>query len=246
MHSKIISIVPDGEVKMTVSQTMALGSVFPDNLIEVHDTLSNFTSDVLRDFSTNSKINEFVIGSPESPESVANLESRLVDLSQYSSKIKSIVVSPTANLQLLRSIFGDKLSITSNICFPKGTMVHCDQGWVEIQKLQHKNTFGGHRVVAVTETTCVENCLIEFTPYSVTTTAPIRRLRVSKNHVIKQNGILRKAKDIAKGKEVPYKGQVYNVLLDVHGLINVEGLECETLHPGNNVATMYSTVVDFT
>lgn len=29
-------------------------------------------------------------------------------------------------------------------------------------------------------------------------------------------------------------------MLDVHGLINVEGLECETLHPGNNVATFYT------
>lgn len=139
----------------------------------------------------------------------------------------------------------NNVSIVSNICFPKGTMVHSDQGWVEIQNLHRKNTFGGHRVVAVTETTCVEKCLIEFEPFSVTPTAPIRKLRVSKNHAIKHNGILRKAKDIVNGKEVPFSGQVYNVLLNVHGLINVEGLECETLHPGNSVATLYTDLEFF-
>ena len=39
---------------------------------------------------------------------------------------------------------------------------------------------------------------------------------------------------------VPYEGQMlFNVLLEDYGLMNVQGLMCETLHPMNPMATLF-------
>jgi len=41
-------------------------------------------------------------------------------------------------------------------------------------------------------------------------------------------------------QKVAYRGEtLYNVLLDNHQIMNVNGLQCETLHPENAIACLY-------
>ena len=43
-------------------------------------------------------------------------------------------------------------------------------------------------------------------------------------------------------KKVTYSGEVlYNVLLATHGMIDVNNMQCETLHPANAIAQLYRT-----
>ena len=43
-------------------------------------------------------------------------------------------------------------------------------------------------------------------------------------------------------KKVTYSGQVlYNVLLATHGMMIVNNMVCETLHPANKIAKLYMT-----
>ena len=45
-------------------------------------------------------------------------------------------------------------------------------------------------------------------------------------------------------KKVKYDGQLlYNILLEKHGVVQINNLICETLHPDNRVAKLYNTHV---
>ena len=145
--------------------------------------------------------------------------------------------------KLSESPYGTPL--ISNICFPKGTKVTCDQGTMSIEELTKENTFGGYEVEAVTATVTLAEELVEFVEGCLAPAVPNKVLRMSKDHAILWEGKMRKASSFAQGRKVPYDGSIlYNVLLkDVHGLMNVQGVACETLHPENSVAKYYRASV---
>jgi len=135
-------------------------------------------------------------------------------------------------------------ALVSNVCFPKDTMVLCDQGWFKIQELTNANTFGGFGLVAVTETVSKDDHLIEFNPNCFSVGSPCQTLRISKDHLVLKAGNLEKASSLPEGVKVAYNGEtLYNVLLEVHGLMNVQDVGCETLHPENSVAKYYRATV---
>jgi len=128
----------------------------------------------------------------------------------------------------------------SNICFVKDTAVFSDQGWVAIQDLNETYTFGGYPLVALTKTVSPEEHLVEFEANCFAPSMPLRKVTCTMNHCILVNGKMKKAKDCAEGKFVPYTGEpLYNILLDVHSVVNVEGIACETLHPSNSIAHLF-------
>jgi hypothetical protein len=104
-----------------------------------------------------------------------------------------------------------------------------------------KHTFGGYELEALTHTITEEDYLIEFAENSFAASVPLARLRMTQNHAVVWENKMTKAKDLPHGVRVAYDGDIlYNVLLkDTHGVINVEGLPCETLHPGNPIAAAY-------
>ena len=136
--------------------------------------------------------------------------------------------------------FRTKSVLISNVCFPKNTMVTCDQGTIPIQNLTKENTFYGYPVQAITETITMDDYLVEFAEHSLAPNIPCSTLQMSKDHAIFWQGKLQKARAFKQGKRIAYGGEIlYNVLLEVHGLMNVNGMACETLHPSNTVANMY-------
>jgi hypothetical protein len=74
---------------------------------------------------------------------------------------------------------------------------------------------------------------------------PSQKTIISKNHGLFYKGEMIKAKDFINDyenvKRVKYTGQVlYNVLMEQPDKMMVNNLICETLHPENPVAKLYS------
>ena len=68
---------------------------------------------------------------------------------------------------------------------------------------------------------------------------PNKDTLISGNHKVVWRGELVDACNIGAEK-VPYRDQIlYNILLEEYGIMVVNGMEVETLHPQNNIAKLY-------
>jgi hypothetical protein len=128
------------------------------------------------------------------------------------------------------------------ICLVSGTPILTDQGIVAIEKIDTAvHTISGKRIVAVTKAITPEKNLICFEPHSVAINCPTKRTIMTPGHEVLYKGKLVQAKHFV-GKlngvhTVPYDGKVvYNVLLQQHGVMSVNNMVVETLHPQNKVA----------
>lgn len=136
--------------------------------------------------------------------------------------------------------------VPSVICFPGNTPIKTDQGLINIDKINtDKNTIRGKKIVAITRTITDDKYLICFEKDSLGKNIPSERTLISQNHRIFYNGKLIKAKEFLNDDEsvnkVKYTGEVlYNVLMEEHDKMIVNNLICETLHPDNGVAKVYT------
>lgn len=135
----------------------------------------------------------------------------------------------------------------SNICFPGNTPIATDQGMIPIKKIDIKvHTINGRPIVAITKTksdsdylVCFEkDCLGQYYPYHNTT--------MSKDHTVFCGGKMIRAEaflgKVEGVKKVKYQGQVlYNILLEEAYAVKVNNLICETLHPDNLIAKLYTS-----
>jgi len=135
---------------------------------------------------------------------------------------------------------------TSNICFPAGTPIKTDQGIFQIETLdKEKHTINNQPILHITKTITLDSYLICFERNSIGRNIPNKKTIMSKDHKINfQNQMVPAYRflDFSQDvKKVKYSGEVlYNVLLSKHSLMNVNGLVCETLHPENIIAKLYS------
>jgi hypothetical protein len=135
---------------------------------------------------------------------------------------------------------------TSNICFPAGTLVNTDQGEIQIQKIVHgKHTINGKRIVDITKTVTVSKYLVQISPSAIGPDVPSRQTVISERHKLLYKGKMVPAESlvgICDGvKFVDYTGEtLYNVLLEKHGVMNVNSLICESVDPSSMVAKLYS------
>jgi hypothetical protein len=88
--------------------------------------------------------------------------------------------------------------------------------------------------------------LITFLPNALDYKVPNKKTIMSKDHCIVFKGQLVPAYRFLdysdQVKKVTYSGEVlYNVLLATHGMIDVNNMQCETLHPANAIAQLYRT-----
>jgi hypothetical protein len=72
---------------------------------------------------------------------------------------------------------------------------------------------------------------------------------MSGEHKVRYNSELTEARKFVEQYEgvkfVKYSGEVlYNILLDTHETIKVNGMVCETLHPKNAIAKLYNSSID--
>jgi hypothetical protein len=128
------------------------------------------------------------------------------------------------------------------ICLVAGTPIHTDQGIFAIERLDRTiHTIGRKRIVSITKAITPEKHLICFEAHSLAINCPTKRTIMTPGHEVLYKGKLVQAKHFL-GKldgvhTVPYDGKtVYNVLQEKHGLMVVNNMTVETLHPQNKVA----------
>jgi len=129
------------------------------------------------------------------------------------------------------------------ICLPAGTPILTDQGLVAIEKIDtKKHTINHKRIVAITTTISPEKHLVCFEANSMGINCPTVRTLMTPGHEVLYKGKLVQAKHFVGRVDgvhtVPYNGKdvLYNVLQEQHGLMRVNNMVLETLHPENKVA----------
>jgi hypothetical protein len=133
-----------------------------------------------------------------------------------------------------------------SICFPKGTPVTTNQGNIAIEKLNPNiHTIHNKRIIAITKTTTTDNYIISIEKNALGNDVPCATTQISKNHEVLYKGKMIKADYLvilcAGVKRIPYNGEtLYNVLMEEHNNMMINNLICETLHPTNIMAKIYS------
>jgi hypothetical protein len=134
----------------------------------------------------------------------------------------------------------------SNICFIENTYITTDQGDVPIEKINTNiHTICNNKIVSITKTITLDKYLICFGKNSLGMNYPTKTTVMSKDHKIYYRGKMIEAYKFANCFEnvykVKYDGSVlYNVLMKKHTTINANNLKCETLHPNNIIAKLYT------
>jgi hypothetical protein len=134
----------------------------------------------------------------------------------------------------------------SNICFPAGTPIKTDQGIVNIDLLdKYRHTINKHTILHITRTTTLDKYLIKFEKNALNRNCPSQKTIMTKDHLLEFQGRMVPAYRFLdysdQVKKVKYNGEVlYNVLLAQHGKMEVNNLVCETLHPENIIAKLYT------
>jgi len=137
----------------------------------------------------------------------------------------------------------NQFNYITNICFPAGTPVLTDQGSFPIEELSAQ-TLHGKRIVYVTKTVSEDSHLVCFEKDSLGENLPSLRTLMTMNHGVEKDGNLVEAREFVNGDKVhlvPYEGEpLYNVLLENHSVMNVNGLVVETLDPTSKIAKFYA------
>jgi hypothetical protein len=132
------------------------------------------------------------------------------------------------------------LRIYSNICFLAGTPVKCDQGLIEIDKINPSiHTILGKKIVAITETHSTEKELVIIEKDSLRPNVPNQTTVVSMEHKIFYKGKMVEAYKVSK-KRMNYNNEkLYNVLMEEHNKMNVNNMIVETLEPTNMIGKVF-------
>ncbi len=149
---------------------------------------------------------------------------------------------------LLQDVFGkvfqedaNYFSLLSETCFLAGTPILTDQGPVAIDKIDcFYHTLGKKKIQAITKVKYNAPTLILFEKDSIRKHYPTRDTVMSRKHKLYVNGKMKRAETVKGGIEIPYRNEyLYNVLLETHETMNVNGLICETLYPKNPIAKFW-------
>ena len=135
---------------------------------------------------------------------------------------------------------------TSNICFPADTPILTDQGIIAIDQINPDiHTINKKPIVDIIKTITLDKFLVGFKKNALGFNYPTKNTLMSQNHKVYYQGKMRKAKTFLghfeKAGKVKYTGEIlYNVLMEKHSKIQVNNLICETLHPENIIAKLYT------
>lgn len=136
--------------------------------------------------------------------------------------------------------------ILSNICFPEGTPIQTDQGNIAIEKIKPGiHTIKQKRIVDITRTITPDTFLVGFGKDALKFNCPSQNTLMTKEHKIFYGGEMCAAKTFLgkfkKVSKVKYNGDIlYNVLMEEYSEMTVNNLICETLHPDNIIAKLYT------
>ena len=135
----------------------------------------------------------------------------------------------------------------NDICFPASTPVVTDDGIISIEEIDPAfHTIDSKKILAITKTISTDKYLVCFEKDSLGKNFPSDKTVVSNQHKISYKGKLIEAYKFlghfSNVHKTAYNGEVlYNILLEDHGRITINNMICETLHPNNAVAKLYTS-----
>ena len=135
----------------------------------------------------------------------------------------------------------------SNICFAGNTPISTDQGSVLIKNIKPSvHTIHNEAIVAVTKNVTLDKYLVCFEKDSLGEGIPSEKTIMSKDHKVLYEGELIKAyrfiEMFENVKKVKYNGEIlYNIVMKNYRKISVNNMICETLHPKNIIAKLYTS-----
>jgi hypothetical protein len=134
----------------------------------------------------------------------------------------------------------------SNICFLGHTLIETDQGYTPIYRIKRDlHTINGKKIVDITRTKTKDPYLVCFKKHALGQNMPMEKTIMSADHKVLMNGKLTEAKNfvgkVAGVTYVKYNGEIlYNILMEEYSIIKANNLTCETLHPDNVIAKLYT------
>jgi hypothetical protein len=136
----------------------------------------------------------------------------------------------------------------SNICFAGNTPIVTDQGSVLIKNIKPSvHTIHNEAVVAITKNVTLDKYLVCFEKDSLGEGIPSEKTIMSKDHKVLYMGELIKAyrfiEMFENVKKVKYNGEIlYNIVMKNYRKVSVNNMVCETLHPKNIIAKLYTSM----
>ena len=174
-------------------------------------------------------------------ESVATISGNTITIQGPGDSIITVTQSETANY-----LQGTSQAIFySNVCFPAGTPINCDQGIIAIEKINPEiHTIRNKKIIGITQTIhCHDKYLVCFEKDSLGKNIPSQKTVMSRSHKVLYKGKMVRAYDLLdldNVYKVKYNGEVlYNVLLEKYDKMVVNNLICETLDPEHDIAQLY-------
>ena len=152
---------------------------------------------------------------------------------------------PISNITAYNTLT-NPLTIYSNICFLEGTLVKCDQGLIEIEKINPDlHTISKKKIVAITETYSTEKELVIIEKDSLRPNVPNQRTVITLEHKVFYKGKMTEASKITK-KRQKYNGErLYNVLMEEHNKMSVNNMIVETLDPSNTIGKVFKGIREY-
>jgi hypothetical protein len=138
------------------------------------------------------------------------------------------------------------LNAISNICLSKGTQILCDQGIINIEKINtRKHTINNKQINHITQSIHTDDYLIKIKKNCLSSNSPSSDIICSgdhkilyKNNLIEAKNLINEVYGIEKIKND--KRVLYNILMDKHEVIMANNTPVESLHPQNIIAMFYN------
>jgi hypothetical protein len=138
------------------------------------------------------------------------------------------------------------LNAISNICLSKGTQILCDQGIINIEKINTiKHTINNKNINHITQSIHTDDYLIKIKKNCLSSNSPSSDIICSgdhkilyKNNLIEAKNLINEVYGIEKIKND--KRVLYNILMDKHEVIMANNTPVESLHPQNIIAMFYN------
>lgn len=138
------------------------------------------------------------------------------------------------------------LNSFSWICLSKGTQILCDQGIINIEKINtRKHTINNRTINHITQSIHTDEYLIKIKKNCLSSNSPSSDIICSGDHKILYKNNLIEAKKLINlvcgvEKIKNDKRVLYNILMDKHEVIMANNTPVESLHPQNVVALFYN------
>jgi len=138
------------------------------------------------------------------------------------------------------------LNAISWICLSKGTQILCDQGIINIEKINtRKHTINNKPINHITQSIHTDDYLIKIKKNCLSSNSPSSDIICSgdhkilyKNNLIESKNLINKVYGVEKIKND--KRVLYNILMDKHEVIMANNTPVESLHPQNIMALFYN------